>query len=186
MNAVMRLCLLGIALVAAIAVGWFLKTRPKGAAPQPSAMVVGPAVPRDEPVYRGNPLRYWVIQVGKIEENQGAPEDAVAAIRAIGAKAVPFLLDWMPRPKTVHQDRGSGAPDPTGLEIAWWALGTNGQSAIPTLARIISQPMRGMDDYSAWTCGAKAISYLGPNAIGPMLTASKDADFLPPLNLARC
>jgi HEAT repeat protein len=53
-----------------------------------------------------------------------------------------------------------------------WALGTNGRSAVPALARIINQPQRTIDDYSVWTQSAKAISYLGPDAIGPMLTAA--------------
>ncbi len=172
MNARMRLCLLGFVVMAAIAVGWFFKERIRVAPPQAVAAVVRPTVPREEPVYEGKPLRYWVTKVGKIEEYHGAPEDAVAAIRAIGAKAVPFLLDWMPRPETLHQERPGGGPDPTDLEIAWWALGTNGQSAIPVLARIISQPMRGMDGYSVWTHSAKAISYLGPDAIEPMLIAA--------------
>jgi hypothetical protein len=168
----MRVCLPGFALVAAFAVGWFVKARTRVVPPQPPAAVVRPAVPPEEPAYQGKPLRYWVTKVGKIEEYHGAPEDAVAAIRAIGAKAVPFLLDWMPRPETLHQDRASGTPGWDDVEIAWWALGTNGQSAIPTLARIISRPTRGMDDYSVWTESAKAISYLGPDAIGPMLTAA--------------
>jgi hypothetical protein len=104
----------------------------------------------------------------------GVHEDAVAAIRAIGPKAVPFLLNWMPRPETLHRhaDRPAGAPGWDGVEFAWWALGTNGKAAIPVLARIINQPQRTMDDYSVWTESAKAISYLGPDAIAPMLTAA--------------
>jgi len=58
------------------------------------------------------------------------------------------------------------------VEIAWWALGSDGRSAIPTLARIMNQPRRNMDDYSVWTESAKAISYLGPDAIIPMLTVA--------------
>jgi HEAT repeats len=172
MNARMRLFLLGFALVAAIAIGWFFNARTKVARPRAPAAVVRPAVPHEEPVYQGKPLRYWVTRLRKIEEYHGAPEDAVAAIRAIGAKAVPFLLDWMPRPETLHRDRPSGIPDWTDVEIAWWALGTNGQSTIPILARLIAQPRRGMDDHSVWTESAKAISYLGPDAMGPMLTAA--------------
>ncbi|MDB6110442.1 MAG: hypothetical protein JWR69_2192 [Pedosphaera sp.] len=54
---------------------------------------------RKEPVYQGKPLSFWVTRVGHIEEYRGAPKDAVAAIRAIGPKAVPFLLEWMPHRK---------------------------------------------------------------------------------------
>src|SRR5437899_11447096 len=48
-----------------------------------------------EPTYQGKPLSYWVARLGS-DEIHGAPKDAVAAIRAIGPKAVPFLLEWMP------------------------------------------------------------------------------------------
>ena len=123
-----------------------------------------------EPVYQGKPLSLWVIKAGQIERFNGAPEDAVAAIRAIGFKAVPFLLEWMPHPGV--EEPVEGYPDWDAVGIAWWALGTEGRSAIPALARIISAPRRGMNDYSVWTESAKAISYLGPQAIVPMLTVA--------------
>ena len=65
-----------------------------------------------------------------------------------------------------------GFPDTSDIEIAWWALGTGGKSAIPALARVINRPPAPRDDYSAWTHSAKAISHLGPDAIVPMLTAA--------------
>jgi hypothetical protein len=149
-------------------------------------------VPSAEPVYQGKPLSYWVTRLGS-DEMHGAPKDAVAAIRAIGPKAVPFLLEWMPHRQSrgpagvarivqwclgwlqnlhgVRQDERK-TPASDCVEFAWWALGTNGKSAIPALSRVISQPPVGMDGYSAWTVSAKAISYLGPDAILPMLTAA--------------
>lgn len=128
----------------------------------------------EEPVYQGKPLSAWVDKVGKIEEYNGAPKDAVAAIRAIGPKAVPFLLAWMPHPGA--EKPVEGLPDWSDIEIAWWALGTEGKSAIPTLARWISLPQRTMDDYSVWTESAKAISYLGPDATVPMLTVATNME----------
>ncbi|HEV2434559.1 MAG TPA: HEAT repeat domain-containing protein [Verrucomicrobiae bacterium] len=123
-----------------------------------------------EPVYQGKPLSAWVIKVGQIEKYNGAPEDAVAAIRAIGPKAVPFLLEWMPHPGA--EKPVEGAPGWDDVDIAWWALGSEGKSAIPTLAHLISRPRRTVDDYSVWTESARAISYLGPGAIVPMLTVA--------------
>ena len=123
-----------------------------------------------EPVYQGKSLSSWVDRVGQIERYNGAPEDAVAAIRAIGSNAVPFLLEWMPHPGA--EKPVEGFPDWSDVEIAWWALGTKGEAAIPELARIINRPQHSMDDYSVWTENAKAISYLGPEAIVPMLTAA--------------
>lgn len=125
---------------------------------------------REEPFYEGKPLSFWVKKVGQIEEYNGAPEDAVAAIRAIGPRAVPFLLEWTPHPGAERPVEGY--PSWTDVEIAWWALGNEGRSAIPTLARLISKPRRNMHDYSVWTESAKAISYLGPDAIVPMLTVA--------------
>jgi len=123
-----------------------------------------------EPVYQGKPLSSWVDKVGQIERYNGAPEDAVAAIRAIGSEAVPFLLEWMPHPGAERPVEGY--PNSSDVDIAWWALGSEGKSAIPTLARIINRPQRSMDDYPVWTESAKAISYLGPDAIVPMLTVA--------------
>ncbi len=153
---------------------------------------------REEPVYQGKPLSYWVTKLGS-DELHGAPKDAVAAIRAIGPKAVPFLLEWMPHDHPhshqVRQWRGPvwisrawlwcveqvqglakqkerKIPDSLCVEFAWWALGTEGKSAIPVLARVINKPLGTRDDYSAWTHSAKAISFLGPDAIFPMLNAA--------------
>jgi hypothetical protein len=135
----------------------------------PAPVVHSPAVPHEQPVYQGKPLSYWVNKAGEFDDN-GAPKVAIEAIHAIGSNAVPFLLDWMPRRETIHRDRSSGTPGWDGLEAAWWALGSDGKSAIPVLAHIINQSQRTMDDYSVWTESAKAISYLGPDAIEPMLT----------------
>ncbi len=124
-----------------------------------------------EPIYEGIPLSSWVIKFGQAESYfHGAPKDAIAAIRAIGSNAVPFLLEWMPHPGAEALE--DGFPDWSAVEGAWWALGSEGKSAIPTLARNINRPQHSMDDYSWWTESAKAISYLGPEAIVPMLTAA--------------
>ena len=114
-----------------------------------------------EPVYEGIPLSSWVTRLGS-DEIHGAPEDAVTAVRAIGSNAVPFLLEWMPHPGAEHPVEGF--PNRSDVEGAWWALGTEGKSAIPALARIINRPPTPMHDDSAWTHSAKAISYLGPDA----------------------
>ncbi len=132
------------------------------------------ASPHEQPVYQGKPLSYWVTRVGEIEEYNGAPEDAVQAIQVIGTNAVPFLLDWMPHPGAEHPVQD--APNWSDVEIAWWALGSEGKSAIPTLAHIISLPRHTMDDYSVWTENAKAISYLGSDAIVPMLTVATNME----------
>src|SRR5882762_5329884 len=88
---------------------------------------------REEPLYQGKTLSYWVTRVGRIEEFDGTPKDAVAAIRAIGPKAVPFLLEWMPH-RLVFIERflqlfsrwfsdpnTKQGPSWDCVEIAWWA-----------------------------------------------------------------
>jgi|SRR5579884_94176 len=144
----------------------------------------------EEPTYHGKALRYWVMRLGS-DELHGAPKDSIAAIRAIGPKAVPFLLEWMPRPKPRRPawvtrvlrfcsdrlpisatQKKDDVPRRDCIEIAWAVLGTEGKSAIPVLSRVISQPPAGMDDYSAWNESAKAISFLGPDAVAPMLVAA--------------
>ncbi len=174
MNTRMRQFLLVFAILIAIAACFLFKALTKKGSRRlsPVPVVRLPAVPREQPVYQGKPLSYWVIKAGEDHFN-GPPENAIEAICAIGSNAVPFLLNWMPRPETIHQygNRSSDTPDWGAVEIAWWALGSDGKSAIPVLASIINQPERTMDDYSVWTESAKAISYLGPDAIAPMLTA---------------
>src|ERR1039458_2870658 len=174
MNTRMRQLLIGLGLLVAV-VGflWFKAPFQQSHAP----VVRLPVVPHEQPVYQGKPLSHWVIKAGEIDLN-GVNKDAIEAIRVIGSNAVPFLLDWMPRRETIHQygNRSSDTPDWGAVEIAWWALGSEGKSAIPVLASIINQPRRSMDDYSVWTESAQAISYLGPDAIAPMLTAVTNID----------
>jgi len=168
----MRKLLLCFALLITIAACFLFKALTKTGIRRlsPAPVVRLPAVPHEQPVYQGKPLSYWVIKAEEIDLD-GAPKDAIEAIRVIGSNAVPFLLDWMPRREKRHQERSSDTPEGHGLEVAWWALGSDGKWAIPVLAGIINQPQRTMDDYSVWTESAKAISYLGPDAIAPMLTA---------------
>ena len=174
MNARVRLLLIGLAVgISLAAILWAGRSA---------------VAPREEPLYQGKTLSYWVTRVGRTEEFDGAPKDAVAAIRAIGPKAVPFLLEWMPHLKPhrslfierllqlfsrwFSNPNAKQGPSWNCVEIAWWALGSDGRSAIPTLARIMNQPRRNMDDYSVWTESAKAISYLGPDASIPLLTVA--------------
>jgi hypothetical protein len=83
----------------------------------------------EEPVYQGKRLSAWMDKFGENEEYNAPKEDAVAAVRAIGPKAVPFLLAWMPHPG--QEKPLEGLPD---CDAAWWALGSEGKSAIPALA----------------------------------------------------
>lgn len=165
--------LLSMALLVALAVCFVFvrRTRTNPSHP-PGVSVPLPPVPAEQPVYHEQPLSYWVLRLSQEEETGGPRPDAVEAIRAIGPKAVPFLLNWMPHPGAARPDPENGVPDQENVELAWWALGSEGKAAIPVLAEIINLPQHTMDDYSVWTKSATAISYLGPDAIVPMLTAA--------------
>ena len=67
MNARVRLLLIGLAVgISLAAILWAGRSA---------------VAPREEPLYQGKTLSYWVTRVGRIEEFDGAPQDAVAAIR---------------------------------------------------------------------------------------------------------
>ncbi len=110
-----------------------------------------------EPVYHDTPLSVWAIGLSQIEELDGAPEDPAEAIRFIGANAVPFLLEWMTHPETRRQVEDY--PDGTSIVLAWSALGTNGKSAIPELARRLNRPEQTADDESFWSESAAAFLF---------------------------
>ncbi|MGZ4975376.1 MAG: hypothetical protein ACXWDN_21665, partial [Limisphaerales bacterium] len=53
-----------------------------------------------EPTYHQKSLRYWVTALADPNQYVTHQEpEAVGAIKQIGPAAVPFLLDWMPKPK---------------------------------------------------------------------------------------
>ena len=129
MNSRVRLLLLGLAFgISIAAILWVERSA---------------VSPREEPRYQGKTLGYWVTRAGRMEEFDGVPQEGVAAIRAIGPKAVPFLLEWMPHRKPqrpVFVERFSQlfsrwfsnpntkqGPSWDCVEIAWWALGSDGR-----------------------------------------------------------
>lgn len=152
---------------------YLTRHRTESGNPRPSGPVPAvpfPALPAVEPTYQGEPLSYWLKKLqDQIYKGEGTPDDAAEAIRAIGPNAIPFLLNWMPHPRNLRPDTPI---EPMETEFAWEILGTNGKSAIPVLAALINQPQITRDDYSVWTACAKAISFLGPDAIIPILTAA--------------
>src|SRR4051812_44172757 len=88
--------------------------------------------PGPEPWYKGKPLRDWATST--LGCFNGRPTDsareAMEAVRAIGAAAIPHLLAWLQ----------PSFPDPllpAGATRCFKALGPAAVSAIPELARML-------------------------------------------------
>jgi HEAT repeat protein len=100
-------------------------------------------------------------------DSQPSPRalEAMNAVRAIGPAAVPYLLKWI-QPPCVDSILPGGAVE------SFKVLGPQAKSAIPRLARILNQPRGSLDDHSARSMAAEALSHLGPEAIPEMLAAA--------------
>src|SRR5438445_13497941 len=62
-----------------------------------------------EPSYNGRPLSYWVLGDARSFDSIAAPDsltpESQAAVREIGADAVPILLRWLSSPSPVTASR---------------------------------------------------------------------------------
>jgi HEAT repeat protein len=123
---------------------------------------------RGEPIYNGRPLHEWA------EETQDQNIDfspspnalqAAAALRAVGSDAIPWLVKWI-KPPYMDSTLPGGAVE--SLKI----LGPQAKPAIPELAKILNQKQMKMEDYTAWSSAAEALSYLGSDSIPIMLEAA--------------
>jgi HEAT repeat protein len=106
------------------------------------------------------------------ESLEGGPSaeaaEAIAAVRAIGPAAIPFLLKWI-QPPCVDSTLPGGAVE------SFKALGPVAKSAIPELAKILekaSKARSSMDDYSSVHDAAAVLSFLGPESVPVLLTAA--------------
>jgi HEAT repeat protein len=129
--------------------------------------------PGPEPRYQGKPLSDWALAI--LEHGVNArPTDsaleAMAAVRAIGAAAIPHLLAWL-QPPFQHPLLLAGATR------CFKALGPAAASAIPELARMLhdSKPPRSSSVYGEWLNVLEALSYLGPEALPILLGAAANS-----------
>jgi HEAT repeat protein len=91
---------------------------------------------------------------------------AAEAVRAIGAaKAIPFLVRWIQPP-------WDESTIPGGAEQCFQLFGPEAKAAIPQLAKILSRPANAMDEMSGQMSAAKALSYLGSDAVPVLLNAA--------------
>jgi HEAT repeat protein len=123
---------------------------------------------RGEPIYNGKPLHEWAMDT-QDEDITGGPSplaiEADKAVQAIGPAAIPWLIKWIKPPITDSRLPGGAVES---LKV----LGTQAESAIPELVKILNTPSKTLDDLASQTEAAKALSYLGPEVIPFMLTAA--------------
>jgi hypothetical protein len=141
-----------------------------------------------EPSYQGKSLSQWLglanEQQDLTDEQTKAPaQEFDTAIRAMGTKTIPFLLDWIRyeksswrkdldrrdfpswAPKWLSHDKKEGLAE--GAEAAFHALGHQAEAAVPGLARILN-------DLRAHLSAMRAISALsdiGPGGFLPTVFA---------------
>jgi len=118
-----------------------------------------------EPEYEGKALSNWVMMT-----QGGAPEsrsEAERALEAIGVETVvPFLVRWIKPPWTNSVMPGAAVD-------SFRVFGPAARSAIPELTKILDREPDTIDDVSAQIDAAKALSYLGRDAVPVLLSAAE-------------
>ncbi len=127
-----------------------------------------------EPIYRARPLTYWVDQLWR----PGADQDrARAALRAMGPRAVPHLLDkarstgprwrslvmWEWMPSAVQELLPDPRPRDHLQRKIPYAISLIGAPAVPRLVTAMQDPDRGVR-----MAAAQAIACLGERANGAL------------------
>jgi HEAT repeat protein len=138
-----------------------------------------------EPSYQGRTLTEWLDQANDEGAMWGrAPsEDAAAAVRAIGPRAVPILLDMVSTKDTRWRELLEGLADnprfPIHLHVrqseeveeigsyGFYWLGNSGKSAVPTLVTLLND-----NDYRIRSLAAFCLGAIGepsPDAIAALI-----------------
>ena len=150
------------------------------------------SVQAGEPVYNGKPLSEWLLELKlkntahhweEIEAQTQQPEDA---IRQIGTKAIPTLLNilgategnkswvlWKLKSREfrkMFRDRDTNIDDLTDVAVdGFGILGTNAASAVPQITKMF---------HNVETCSAaaQALANLGPESIAALTNGLSDED----------
>ncbi|MDB6110211.1 MAG: lyase domain protein repeat-containing protein [Pedosphaera sp.] len=93
-------------------------------------------------------------------------QQAIKAVRAIGpSNAIPSLVRMIQPP-------WKSSTIPGGAVECFRIFGPEAKAAIPDLAKILRRPTKTLNDVSTQSDAAKALSYLGPDAVPVLLTAA--------------
>jgi hypothetical protein len=117
---------------------------------------------RNEPQYQGKPLSYWIDRVREeliqshkthTRVNSRIAEDFKDAVRSTGSNAVPYLMKELGRTPSILQkltpsffvergwiDKNYDFVDRNIAAVGFFALGTNGLSALPELGVLLKDP----------------------------------------------
>lgn len=125
-----------------------------------------------EPVYQGMPLSHWTTNLFPVGSTNGAvvPESR-EAVRNIGTNAIPFLLQWI---QYSPADSDKVAIDVNdrhmvrayGSAHAFEALGSQGNAAVPILARLANSRAPQNNRYLY----VQALAGIGPAGLPALLT----------------
>jgi hypothetical protein len=145
----------------------------------------------DGPVFRGHPLRYWLLADQKHPGAEGTHD----AVKNAGTNALPYLLRWIryeapPWKARVLQFLGSALLRTTvshrellanGARDAFSSLGTNAVSAVPELTALA----RNADAPQAALRAMVALRGIGTNGLTPLISVASDCPYpLRPMALA--
>lgn len=144
-----------------------------------------------EPTYKGQPLSEWLVVLtlqsgGHYLSIPPGMEQPEVAIRQIGAKGIPTLLDMLgaktgnkrkvianlksPRIKEEFSDPNADLSDLRSLAVdGFGILGTNAQSAVPQIKKLIYDPETCFD-------ATRALSVVGPTGLSALTNALADPD----------
>ncbi len=143
-----------------------------------------------EPTFEGKPLSFWLQALTKHDLYNWNPHpESSNAVRQIGPAAVPFLIQWFPKPQAPGSplarlfrrvpligDALAPRPSPPApvnsdaIIRAFWVLGPKANSALPHLASILTNAPLAIVS-GAWHCASEAVPHIGPEALPVMLVA---------------
>jgi hypothetical protein len=153
-----------------------------------------------EPSYAGRSFSQWLddyhLSFQPVEANIPTNPEPVVALRQIGTNAIPILLEWVEKRPTdwsgkfnnwaealpsflartapIRRLRQNANPylRRYNTELAFSVLGTNANSAVPALARLLKTC--GNNDTQA--SAALALAYIGPAGYEALLEAATNAN----------
>ncbi|NOS68939.1 MAG: HEAT repeat domain-containing protein [Verrucomicrobia bacterium] len=129
-----------------------------------------------EPQYDGSKLTEWIVQYGNPEEDEKTDPEARTAIRAIGTRAIPRLLNYvsakdsatkealmqLARKQEVIEFKITSAAEFHKLAVAGFhALGKEGAPAIPSLVALMNDTNSGQTAIEClWGIGSESTEVL--------------------------
>jgi hypothetical protein len=129
-----------------------------------------------EPVYQGKRLSAWLAESKSDGPGSALPQPSLVAVRHMGTNALPFLVRMLTAKDSSLKRPLVSSKFLTPPEIshkralaAFRSLGPDAKGAIPLLADSLSNK-------SAATDSAVALTFIGPEALAPLVSAFRELD----------